>query len=284
MTEAIHDIQAMLASLRVGDGSAVTVMGALNVSPESFYAGSIIPDLSALIRHALGMVEAGAKVIDVGAFSTAPYRDTAISEEEEARRLRRAVAALVTEIPVPVSADVNRPLPARAALEAGARILNDVTGLADPGVAALAARFDGVILMAFGDGPWRGEPIERVRALLGESILRARAAGVPRERIVLDPGIGFFRRTGWSWHEWDCAVLARLHDLLPLGRPLCVATSRKSFIGAIGDQEEPEERLPGSLASAAIAVLHGAHLIRTHDVAETRQAVRVAEAIRNHLG
>lgn len=284
MAKADLDIHATLAGLRVGEGSEVAVVGALNVSPESFYPGSIAPDVSTLVKRALGMVEAGATLIDVGALSTAPYLETAISQEEEARRLNQAVAALVAELPVPVSADVNRPLPAKAALEAGARVLNDVTGLRDPEVAALASRFDGLILLASGDGPWSGAPITRVRGLLNEALARAQAAGVSRERIVLDPGIGFFRDTGRPWHEWDSSVLARLRDLLSLGRPLCVATSRKSFIGAIADQEAPENRLPGSLAAAAIAVLHGAHLIRTHDVAETRQAVRVAEAIRCHIG
>ena len=281
MTKTVPRILATIAGLRIGEGSAVTLMGALNVSPESFYSGSIAPDLSTLVKQAVHMVEAGASLVDVGALSTAPYRETAIAEEEEARRVARAVNALVAELPVPVSADVSRPLPAKAALEAGARILNDVTGLADPGVRALAPKFDGVILMASSDGPWRGEPIERVRGLLDAALARAEASGVPAARIVLDPGIGFFRRTGRPWHEWDCGVLTRLRDLLPLGRPLCVAVSRKSFVAAIAGDAGPEERLPGSLAATAIAVLHGAHLIRTHDIAETRQAVRVAEAIRN---
>ncbi len=280
MTVAGPSAQATIANLRVGEGSAVLLVGAINVSPESFYPGSVAPDVSTLVKRALGMVEAGANLIDLGALSTAPYRETTTSQEEEAHRLSQAVAALVAEVPVPVSADTSRPIPARAALEAGARVLNDITGLHDPEVAALASRFQGLILMAWGDGPWSGEPIERVGGLLHGALMRARAAGVPEERIVLDPGIGFFRHTGRLWHEWDSAVLGRLQDLLALGRPLCVAVSRKSFIGAIADREDPEDRLPGSLAAAAIAVLHGAHLIRTHDVAETRQAVRVAEAIR----
>jgi dihydropteroate synthase len=282
MTGSDADARATIAGLHVGDRAPVRLAGAINVSPESFHTGSVASDLSTLVKAALGMVEAGADLIDVGARSTAPYLETAVSPEEEARRLGAALSALVAELPVPVSADTHRPLPARVALEAGARILNDVTGLADPGVAALARRFDGVVLMAWGDGPWRDRPIARVAALLRGAIQRARAAEVPLERIVVDPGIGFFRQTGIPWFEWDGAVLARLGDLLPLGRPLCVGVSRKSFIGALSDSEGPEDRLPGSLAAAAIAVLHGARLIRTHDVAETRQAVRVAEAIRRH--
>jgi dihydropteroate synthase len=105
------------------------------------------------------------------------------------------------------------------------------------------------------------------------------AAGVDRERIVVDPGIGFFRRADIPWYEWDCRVLARLGRLGELGRPICVGLSRKSFIGALADEPDPANRLPGTLAAAAAAVLSGAHLIRCHDVAETVQAIRVAEAV-----
>jgi dihydropteroate synthase len=120
-----------------------------------------------------------------------------------------------------------------------------------------------------------------VLALLGESHRLALAAGIPAERIVVDPGIGFFRRQALPWHEWDCRVLAELHLLRQLERPICVGVSRKSFIGALSGQPDPGARLPGSLAATAAAVLGGAHLIRCHDVAETIQAVRVAQAIRN---
>jgi dihydropteroate synthase len=116
--------------------------------------------------------------------------------------------------------------------------------------------------------------------LLEESLRIATQSGIPDERIVLDPGIGFFRRRGVAWHEWDCAILAGLGRLRDLGRPLCVGASRKSFVGEIAGEADPARRLPGSLAAATAAVLGGAHLIRAHDVEETVQAVRVAEAIR----
>jgi len=119
-----------------------------------------------------------------------------------------------------------------------------------------------------------------VRGILKRALAAARAAGVPEERIVLDPGIGFFRDEGVPWHVWDVAVLAGLPALAELGRPLCVGVSRKSFVGAITGREDPAARLPGSLAATAAAVLGGAALIRTHDVAETVDAVRVAERVR----
>ncbi|MFQ5829830.1 MAG: dihydropteroate synthase, partial [Candidatus Methylomirabilia bacterium] len=201
---------------------------------------------------------------------------------------------------VPISADTTRAVPARAALEAGAGIINDVSGLtADREMAKLVARTGaGLILVASptaGVGarppgrdasrisavPTPPVPEQVVLSCLEERLTRARKAGVDARRIVVDPGIGFFREQGQPWHEWDCRVLARLEALRCLGRPVCVGVSRKSFIGAILGQEAPGHRLLGSLAATAVAALNGAHVIRTHDVTETLEAVRIAEAIRN---
>lgn len=257
-------------------------MGALNVSPESFHGGSVYLETQALVDVALGMVEAGASLIDVGARSTAPYLETEINDEEERRRLVRAVEALVAKLSVPVSVDTTRPAPARAALESGARVLNDVHGLRDPALARVAVEHEvGVIVMAFPDGrPGSDErPLGEARGLLAACLARARAAGIPDERVVLDPGIGFFREGRTSWDARDVAVLAALRELSELGRPLCVGVSRKSFIGAITGRSATAARLAGSLAATALAVANGAALIRTHDVAETVDAVRVAERI-----
>ena len=119
-----------------------------------------------------------------------------------------------------------------------------------------------------------------VRDLLRQSLSRADAARFPRDRIVLDPGIGFFRKAARSWEAWDCEVVRRLGELRPLGRPILVGLSRKSFIGKLLGREDPAERLPGSLAATTVAVLNGAHMVRTHDVGPTRDAVRMAEALR----
>ena len=305
-------------------------MGVVNLSPESFHAGSVYTRDDDLLGAALGMVEAGAALIDVGARSTAPYLDdAALDEAEERDRLVRAVELLARKLPVPISADTARPAPARAALEAGARVINDVSGLRDPAVAALVAKHHAsVILMAAPDrggpgGPGAGssrpvpsasnaevtalrwspaatgqadaarvverlrprppgppvDPVGHVMGLLRAALGRARAAGIPEERIVVDPGIGFFRDEGIPWHEWDARVLAGLGGLNELGRPVCVGVSRKSFIGAITGRQRPAERLAGSLAATAIAVRNGAAVIRTHDPAETLDAIRVAERL-----
>jgi len=275
--------RAIVAGVSVGDGLDVAVVGALNVSPESFYSGSVVVDADRLLQTGEAMARAGAAWLDVGAMSTAPYLEAWIPEALEADRLHWAVGLLTTKLDLPVSADVSRVGPARAALEAGARMINDVTGLVgDPGLARLTAEAGaGLVLMAGpAAAPPAGEPVATVRAALQRSLAIARGAGIPDERILVDPGIGFFRGAGVAWPDWDCRVLAGLPALRALGRPLYVGVSRKSFIGAVAGVEDPAERLPGSLAATAAAVLGGAHVIRAHDVAETVQAVRVAQAIR----
>ena len=275
--------RAIVAGVSVGDGLDVAVVGALNVSPESFYAGSVVADADRLLQAAEAMARAGAAWLDLGAMSTAPYLETRIPEAQEADRLHWAVGLLTTKLDLPVSADVSRVGPARAALEAGARMINDVTGLAgDPDLARLTAESGAalVLMAAPAAADPLGEPVATVRRALERSLALARAAGIPDERVLVDPGIGFFRGDGVSWPEWDCRVLAGLPALRALGRPLHVGVSRKSFIGSVTGAADPAERLPGSLAASAAAVLGGAHVIRAHDVGETIQAVRVAEAIR----
>ncbi|MGH7306345.1 MAG: dihydropteroate synthase [Candidatus Rokuibacteriota bacterium] len=278
--------RAILAGVSLGRGVPVAVMGALNVSPESFHAGSVHTGTDDLLGAALAMVDAGAALIDVGARSTAPYGAPTVSEQDECLRLARAVGALAAKVPVPISADTARPGPARAALDAGARVINDVSGLRDPEVAALVRqRGAGAILMASpGESASGSGPVASVKALLKESLERARAAGIPDEHLVLDPGIGFFRNEAVAWDEWDAAVLAGLGELESLGRPICVGVSRKSFLGAIMGRPRTEDRLAGSLAATAVAVWNGAALVRAHDVAETLDAVRIAERIRRASG
>jgi dihydropteroate synthase len=278
--------RAILAGVSFGRGVPVAVMGALNVSPESFHGGSVHTEGDDLQAAALAMVDAGASLIDVGARSTAPYGAATVDDEAERERLARAIEVLAAKLPVPISADTSRPGPARAALDAGARIVNDVSGLRDAAVGALIReRGAGAILMAFpNETPSKLGPIESVKALLREVLERSRIAGIPDEHVVLDPGIGFFRGQAVSWDEWDAQVLAGLGELAALGRPLCIGVSRKSFLGAVTGRTRTEDRLAGSLAATAVAVANGAALVRTHDVAETLDAVRVAEHIRRAGG
>ena len=273
---------SQLAGLEVGDEVPVRIMGVLNVSPESFYQGSVHDSPVHLIEAACAMVNAGANIIDIGAMSTAPYLKTLITEDEETARLSWAVSAVAAKVHVPVSADTKRASAARVALACGAQIINDVSGLKhDPPMAPLIVSSGaGAILMASELVPRLGPPMERTIRALQESVEVATQAGIPRAQIVLDPGIGFFRQPGIPWDEWDCLVLRELGQLRHLGFPLLVGASRKSFIGKILDQANPTDRLIGSLTCAAIAVYNGAHIIRAHDVKETVEAVRMAERLR----
>ena len=282
MSHPPSSLLSQLAGLEVGDGVPVRIMGVLNVSPESFYRGSVHDNPARLVEAACAMVDAGANIIDIGAMSTAPYLKTFIPEDEERARLTWAVSAVAANLRVPVSADTKRAVAARAALACGARIINDVSGLKhDPEMVPLIASSGaGAILMASEPVPRLGPPLERTIRALQESLEVAAQAGMPRSQIVLDPGIGFFRQPGIPWDEWDCLVLRELGQLRSLGFPLLVGASRKSFIGKILDQTNPTDRLIGSLTCAAIAVYNGAHIIRAHDVKETVEAVRIAERLR----
>jgi dihydropteroate synthase len=274
-------LQANLAGVRLGDAQPVRILAAINVSPESFFGASVVRGRRTLQRRAEQMISEGADVLDVGAMSTAPYRRGHIPEEEERRRIVAALRALREVTRIPISVDTQRSAVAAAALRAGAAIINDVSGLAgDPDMARVARDAGGVILMAREEGPSKSQPIVQVASLLRRALQRAAAAGIPRERIVLDPGIGFFRQAAVPWDEFDCHVLDRLQRLRRLGRPLLVGISRKSFIGKLTGRGEAAERLSGSLGAVAVAVYNGAAMIRAHDVAATLDAARVAAAIR----
>ena len=285
MSHSPPSLSAQLAGVPVGDTVPVRLMAVLNVSPESFYPGSVQTNREQIAETAHALAGEGADIIDIGAMSTAPYLKTDISVAEETERLAQAVEAVAAAVSIPVSADTQRVRPARAALRAGARIINDVSGLRhDPALAGLIAHSGaGAILMASEQHPQSGPPLERIRNALRDSLTRAQQAGIPRRQIVLDPGIGFFRKPGMAWDEWDCLVLRALADLRSFGFPLLVGASRKSFIGKILDQPTARDRLIGSLTCAAIAVVNGAHIIRTHDVKETLEAVRMAERLRRPL-
>lgn len=274
-------LYANLAGVELGDGFPVRIVAAVNVSPESFYAGSVAHDAAALQRLGEQLVNEGADIVDVGAMSTAPYRQGQVSIEEETSRVVTAVRALRSVVDVPISVDTQRSAVASAALAEGARIINDISGLSADATMAEAARdAEGLILMAFERGPSSGDPAVTARSLLRQSLRRAQAAGLDPQRVVVDPGVGFYRRGPRPWHEVDCLLLRDLARLRSLGCPLLVGASRKSFLGKLTDRPDADERLAASLAAAAVAVWNGAAAIRAHDVAATRDAVRVAQAIR----
>jgi dihydropteroate synthase len=287
-------VSARLGSLSVGDSSPVRIMAAVNASPESFYKGSVASTSQGVAARVRRAVDEGADVIDIGGASTAPYLEVGVSEDVERSRVLAALRAALEALDggtTPISVDTTRSSVAEAALRAGASIVNDVSGLKGDPLMPKVVRESGASLLAMAHSvrTSRGVPIAQVRGALRESLRLAERAGIEEDRVALDPGIGFFRDQGgrtsskqtlMPWYEWDCDVVANLKSLRSLGRPLGVGLSRKSFLGKILGLDEPEQRLAGSLAVTAIAVMNGAHLLRTHDVAETLQAVRAAEAVK----
>ena len=254
------------------------VMGVLNVTPDSFSDGGRFCDPERAIAHARRMQAEGADIIDIGAESTRPYGDAvAVPLEEEMRRLEPVLHAIVG-LGLPVSIDTIKAVVARAALASGAAIVNDVWGLQrDSDMARLAAeqRAPVVIMHNRTAADPSIDIMTDIAAFFTRSLEIAERAGVARDRIVLDPGIGFGKTP-----EQSVTAIARLAELKSFRCPLLVGASRKRFINTISPAP-PGQRLGGSIASHLIAVANGAAIVRTHDVAETVQALRVAAAIRD---
>jgi dihydropteroate synthase len=265
-----------LAHLLAGRHPAI--MGVLNVTPDSFSDGGRFLDPEVAVAHARQMIAEGADIIDVGAESSRPYGNpVAVSAEEERRRLDGVLPA-VARLGRPVSIDTMKAGIARWALRQGASIVNDVWGLQrDPEMAVVVAEHGvPVIVMHNRDDADPGiDILADIGAFFERSLAIAAAAGVRRETIVLDPGIGFGKTP-----EQSMIVLARLDRLKKFGLPLLVGASRKRFIHWVAPAP-PDRRLGGSIAAHVLAVQNGAAVIRTHDVAETVQAMRIMAAIRS---
>jgi len=280
-------IKAVIAGVPVGDEEPVRVMGVINASPESFYKGSVVTNPEKAASLAEEMVKEGASFIDVGGMSTAPYLDTYVTPEEEAKRVIPIIKAIKenSSAKAPVSVDTTRAFVAERALEAGADIVNDVKGLKeDPKMARIVAEYGVPVIVAanpLGQKIEGADPVRTVMTALEESVRIAEDAGVDASKIVIDPAIGFIRPKNPPWYVWDATVIANLDILRAFGLPILVGISRKSFLKAITGREKPEERLAGSLAATAIAVWNGAHIVRAHDVRETVDAVKVAKFIRD---
>lgn len=262
------------------------VMGILNVTPDSFSDGGQLPDTASALRRAEQLIDEGADILDVGGESTRPGA-LGVDEAEELRRVVPVIEALRRRFPVPLSVDTRKAAVARAALAAGAQIVNDVSGLAyDPSMgSAVADSGAGVVLMHM-----RGTPGDmRDRAVyddvsaevldeLGAAVQRARLAGIGSEAIVVDPGIGFAKNARQSLR-----VIAEIPRLLDLGFPVLVGPSRKSFLGEVLGVPR-EERAVGTAAACVLAYLGGARLFRVHDVGPTVQALAVTRAVEAESG
>lgn len=263
------------------------VMGVLNLTPDSFWQGSRAAGVEDAVARAGAMLEAGADILDLGGESTRPGART-VPASEERLRVEPVVAAIVDRFPEALlSIDTVKAGVAAAALERGAAVVNDVSALRlDPAMGTVAARYGaGLILMhsrgtvermaSYDHAVYGADPVEAVVDELAEALERARQAGVADDHVVLDPGLGFAKRT-----QHSVAVLHHLDRIIALGRPVMVGPSRKRFVGELAGGLDVEDRLPGTLAACVAALERGARLFRVHDVAPARRALDVAHAIR----
>lgn len=269
-------IEGTIGRIKVGDVHPVRVMAVINLSVESFYKGSVANANQALSKAGT-LAEEGADLIDLGAVSTAPGSPR-IDESLERERLLPALKQILDR-GLEVSVDTQRASIAGKALSMGATCINDVSGLLDKAMAKTIADHDAsVIIMASQRVPGDLLKIDDILEVLAERVSYAVEAGVDRNKIVVDPGIGKWIPEKEPAH--DLAILDGFRRLRALGRPVMAALSRKSFIGARLNQPDPSKRLCGSLAATAVAVYKGAHIVRTHDVSMSLDTIRMAEAIR----
>ena len=277
-----HHIHLPRVTLEVG--RKTLLMGIINVTPDSFYPDSRSQSLEQAVSQAERFVREGADLLDVGGESTRPG-SRPVTPEQEAARVVPVIAALSAAFTVPVSIDTYKAEVARRGLDAGAQIVNDISGLKfDSRMAGTVSRYRAGLVLSHIRGtpadmhqlPPAGDILGDVLSDLRNAVEQALFAGIRREQIILDPGIGFGKHAGEN-----IRLLHRLEALGDFGLPVLVGVSRKAFIGSILGQESPEERLIGTVAAVVCSVLKGAHIVRVHDVAAMRQAVAVADAVEN---
>ena len=257
------------------------IMGVLNVTPDSFSDGGRHLRREDAVRRGLEMAEQGADIIDVGGESTRPNARP-VSTKVEKERIMPVIEDLASEITIPISVDTRHPGVAEAALGAGASIINDVGGLREPGMIEVVVRSEAPIIMMHMQGgptsmqrdPQYFDVVGDICLFFEEGMKQAMAQGLERERVMLDPGLGFGKTVQ---HNLD--IIRRLREFSCLERPLMIGASRKGFIGKLLGTEE-DQRLEGSLAAAAAAIMNGASIVRAHDVQETKRVARVIDALK----
>ena len=279
-----------LGTISVGGSNPVRIMGILNTSPESFYKKSISSSKQKIIDTVNRMQEEGANFIDIGGMSTAPYLSTIITEKMEINRIIKGIKIVQQHSNLPISVDTCRSSVAKEALELGVDIINDITGLKyDPLMRKIVEKYSpSLILCAYSKKTITGNQVQKTKNLLQESLNISKSANISQSQIVLDPSIGFFRNKGKKsaiftkinsdWIQRDLTILQNLRAI-KLNKPILVSVSNKSFLGKILEKENPSDRLYGSLAAEVISVLNGAHIIRTHNVSETKDAVTIAQRL-----
>ncbi|MBW8002010.1 MAG: dihydropteroate synthase [Planctomycetes bacterium] len=263
--------------------SGCVVMGILNVTPDSFSDGGEFLDVDSAVKHGFGMIEAGAGIVDVGAESSRPGSE-AVSADEQIKRAVPVIERLAKETAAAISIDTRNYEVAGTALEAGANIINDITALSDPRMGDLAAKYEVPVVLMHMQGtlstmqlePKYGDVVGEVLGYLLSQAERAEGFGVKRERIFIDPGIGFGKT-----FEHNLELLRGIDKFVASGYRVLVGTSRKRFIGEITGRENASERVFGTAATVAWCVSKGVSVVRVHDVTEMVDVVKVSNKIKN---
>jgi len=265
-------------------GSRTHVMGVLNVTPDSFSDGGRFADADRALAHAREMAAAGADIIDIGGESTRPGAEP-LSEEEELRRIIPLIERLSAELSIPISVDTYKSAVAIKALQAGASIVNDISGLRfSPDMARVVADFGAALVIMHIRGtprtmqqdPVYDDVVDEIRSYLEKGVEIAVNGGVDREKVLIDPGIGFGKTL-----QHNLELLDRLNELRAIGRPILLGTSRKKFIGTVLEIPEPDQRVDGTAATVAIGIERGACVVRVHDVKRMVQVAQMTDAIVN---
>ncbi|MEE8160296.1 MAG: dihydropteroate synthase [Acidobacteriota bacterium] len=262
-------------------GERTRLMGVVNVTPDSFFDGGRFLERSQAIEHSLSLVEAGADILDLGADSSRPGAES-VPVGEELDRLLPVLQEVRKRVCVPISVDTSKPAVAREALKEGADIVNDITAFrCDPEMPRIVSEWDAGVVLTHMRGtpktmqkrPFSENILEEIQTDLQVAISKACQNGIARERIIIDPGIGFGKSL-----EDNCRILNRLSFLEGFRLPILIGTSRKSFLGKMLDQPAAE-RIWGTAASVVVAILRGVHIVRVHDVVEMNQVARVTDVI-----
>jgi dihydropteroate synthase len=280
---------AKIANISVGRRNPVRIMGILNTSPESFYKKSINTTRMKIRNTVIQMENDGADFIDVGGMSTAPYLSTNVSEKIESARILNAVKIIQDSTNLPISVDTCRSNVAKNALENNVEIINDISGLKyDEKMKDVLSKFQpSIILCAYDSKKISGSTITSTKKLLTDSLKIIKKSNISDKKVVLDPAIGFFRKTGkgnfftkinTDWAKRDLSVIKNLNSI-KMNYPVLISISNKSIIGNLLDKENPSDRLFGSITAEAICVLNGANIIRTHNVMATKDAITIASKL-----
>ena len=281
-----------LGNLVVGRKNQTTIMGILNTSPESFYKNSVKSTKSEISKYLLEMEENDADIIDIGGMSTAPYLKTIVSEKTESERITKTIKIIQNFSNIPISVDTCRASVAKDALELGIDVINDISGLKyDKNMPKIVEKYNpSLILCSYSKQLVKGNPILETKKLLAESIKIAQKSHISKNKIVVDPAIGFFRRSSEvknklpytkitsDWAKRDIEILKKL-KLLKTNFPILVSISNKSFIGKLLGKEDPGDRNIGTAIAEMLSIINGASIIRTHNPKITSDVIKLTKSL-----